>query len=276
MAVEGDNITSFDYFSNLSRSMKHVPSQIQKTTAEFRESLLKNLKTGPGESYKGLVFFSPRAVMDILVSSLEYHLNARVVVEGSSRWKLTDYEKPILNSAIRLTDDPWKPDRAGCTFFDREGTPTSPLTLVDGGVLKTFLFDHYAAKALHQRSTGHAIGGPSTLPSVGTHCLALAGGTETHANLIARALGKQKNWLYVNRYSGQTDPVTGDFSGVAKSSEWWVNGQFQNCVKETLISGNFFTALGEGLFGLSQEVTVLDGNEESPVLVADGVSVTSK
>jgi PmbA protein len=81
--------------------------------------------------------------------------------------------------------------------------------------------------------------------------------------------------LWINRYSGQTDPVSGDFSGVAKGSEWWVAGEFQHCVEETLISGNIFECLNQNLLGLSLETELVDSSNESPYLLADGVSVTA-
>ena len=68
--------------------------------------------------------------------------------------------------------------------------------------------------------------------------------------------------------------MTGDFSGVAKGAEWWVNGERRYYVQETLISGNIFQALGEDLFAISKETEVIDCDEESPTLVINNISVT--
>lgn len=275
MAAEGDEITSFDYFSQISRKAQGIGEKIVKTSAQFRDSLLKNLKTGPAKSYCGTVIFSPRAVLDILVDSVIYHLNGRVLLEGSSRWKLEDTGKQLLHSAIELVDSPFNPERFSCGLFDREGTPTQELVLFSQGALKAFLFDHYSAKGLHQSSNGHAVGGPSGPPTVGSHSLSLKPGTESISNLLKTIPQQSQGILWVNRYSGQTDPVTGDFSGVVKGSEWWENGEFRHCVKETLISGNVFDCLGKGLIGLSRETQVIDCSGESPTIFLDGVSVTA-
>ena len=149
------------------------------------------------------------------------------------------------------------------------------MKLIDEGKIANFLFDHYSAKAMHQKSTGHAAGGPTSLPTVGTHSQVVAPGEKTWSQLLADLTSQQKSFLLVNRYSGQTDPVTGDFSGVAKGSEWWSGGEFQYCVKETLIAGNVYDCLGSGLSGISAETQVVDSSEESPTIICDGVSVTA-
>ncbi|NQW44983.1 MAG: TldD/PmbA family protein [Deltaproteobacteria bacterium] len=274
MGVQDKLITSFDYFSHLSRHASTTPERIILSTRKFIEEVLRNLNTGRSESYKGLVIFSPRAVLDILISSLSYHFNGRVVAETTGRWGLKNRDQQILNSQLSLKDNPWLRDRSGCSTFDREGTPTRPMDLIEKGVLKSFCLDHYAAHALKLTSTGHAAGGPSSLPAVSTHTLCLAPGEESQHSLYQRVSAAQKSFLVVQRYSGQSDPVTGDFSGVAKGAEWWVNGERRYYVQETLISGNIFQSLGEDLFAISKETEIIDCDEESPTLVINNISVT--
>lgn len=274
MGVEGDNITSFDYFQNMARRLEGLTDAIRNTTRVFREKIVGNLKQGRAKSYKGLVVFSPRACLDILFSALTHHLNGRSVVEATGRWKNADLGKQVLNPLLTLRDEPWLADRMGCAAFDREGVPTLSRTLVEKGVLKSFLVDGYAGKALGLPSTGHAQGGPGGIPYVGTFTLCVSGGTEPLASLLTRARQQQSEILVLDRYSGQTDPITGDFSGVAKGGEWWINGERAHCVKETLIAGNLFDVLGRHLFGVSKEVEVIDSAEECPTILADGISVT--
>jgi PmbA protein len=79
----------------------------------------------------------------------------------------------------------------------------------------------------------------------------------------------------VHRFSGQVDPITGDFSGVAKGGEWWIAGEKACFVKETLISGNLFDALTKQLFGISRETEVVEAQEECPTVILNQVSVTA-
>lgn len=274
MAVEGDNITSFDYFQHMARHLDGLTDAIRNTTRSFRDKIVANLKQGKAKSYKGLVVFSPRACLDILFSALTHHVNGRSVVEATGKWKVADLGKQILSPLVSMSDEPWLTDRVGCAAFDREGTPTQARSLIEKGVLKNFLLDGYAAKALNLKSTGHAQGGPGGIPSVGPFTLKVSGGTEPLASLLTRARQQQNEILVLDRYSGQTDPITGDFSGVAKGGEWWVNGERAYCVKETLVAGNLFDVLGKQLFGVSKETEVIDSAEECPTILADGVSVT--
>jgi len=275
MAQDEQRITSFDYFSQLSRTGNRVAETMVKSIRSFQESLIKNLNVAKPKSYRGKVLFSPRAVIDILLDSLTYHLNGRVVLEKSSRWNIKHLGSRALSPLINLKDSAWLSDRFSCGLFDREGTPTRDLHLIEKGILNHFLLDHYSAKGLHQTSNGHASGGPTSPPSVSCHSLCLQSGVTPLNQLAIDADPKSEGILWINRYSGQTDPVSGDFSGVAKGSEWWVKGKFQHCVQETLISGNLFDCLNESLLGLSKETEVVDSSHESPCLLVDGVSVTA-
>jgi len=87
MAVDGDQITSFDYFSDMSRQFASIPEKIHRSVRQFCGRVLEGLRTGPAKSYRGLVVFTPRAVCDILTSALAYHLNGRVLAEKNSRWR---------------------------------------------------------------------------------------------------------------------------------------------------------------------------------------------
>lgn len=272
MAVDGDNITSFDYFNELSRRAATVGERIASSTHEFCDQLFQALRTGPAKSYRGAVVFSPRAVVEVLLSGLAYHLNGRNVAEATSRWKPADLGATPLSPLVSLRDSAWLTDRQGCAAFDREGTPTQSLTLFESGTLRSFLLDTYAAGALGMKSTGNAAGGPASLPTVSPHCLVMAPGSRDRAELFSSMNG---DFLLVNRFSGSVDPVSGDFSGVAKGAEWWSRGERAYGVKETLISGNLFEALGSALVGLSRETRVIHSHHESPWCLADGVSVTA-
>ncbi len=276
MGVDGDNITSFDYFSEMARHSRDVGQRLSATTKAFCEDVVRGLKTGPGKSYKGFVFFSPRAVIDIFMSGLSTHLNGRSVVENTGKWKLTDREQKVLDAAVSLKDLPHALDRSGACRFDREGATTANRSLVDKGVLKSFVVDQYAANALKIPSTGNSVGGPAGLPSAGAHCLVLEGGKEPLKKLQEDIFSRQNECLWVNRFSGQVDSVTGDFSGVAKGAEWWVKGERAYYVKETLISGNIFECLGSALAHLSKETQVLHASWEAPTLISGAVSVTTK
>ncbi|MBI1859795.1 MAG: TldD/PmbA family protein [Deltaproteobacteria bacterium] len=272
MAIDGENITSFDYFSRLARKAGKAPAEIQESVRQFRDGMVASLNHGPAHNYRGLVAFAPRALMDIFVSALDYHLNGRNVLEGTSRWKKSMIGSEVTATAFTLKDSPWDTGRTGATFFDREGTPTSPRVLIAQGQLEGLLLDNYSGLGLGLSTTGNASGGPATPPGVASHSLSLEGGTKPWTDLLRESAPAEL--LLVHRFSGQSDPVTGDFSGVAKGAQWLKGGEASHYVRETLISGNIFEVLRKCV-GLSKEISVIDSNEASPHALLDGVSVTS-
>ena len=275
MGVDGDTITSFDYFQEIARKSESVPNRIHNSTSKFVNEVLANLQQGPAEPYKGIAVFSPRAVQEILLSNFVYHLNGRNLVEGTAKWKTSELETKVVSDKITIVDNPWLPERYGCSAFDREGTPTHPLTLIDGGQLKNWLMDTYSANALKGESTGHAAGSASSLPSVSPHSLTMLGGSLTKEELLKSAHSPSRGFLVVHRFSGSVDPVSGDFSGVAKGGEWWSGGARSHFVQETMISGNLFDSLGSALVGISKDTELVDCSDECPWLAIDQLSVTT-
>jgi PmbA protein len=219
MAIENDKMTSFDYFQNMSRDYQKTAGSISKSIKEFTKNVVQNLSQGPAKSYKGLVFFSPRAVNEVLLSGLLSQLNGRAILEKVSLFSMDDLGKEIIHPSLTLLDNPWLRDRFSFSSFDREGTPTKPLTLIEKGILKSFILDNYSATGLKMKSTGHAIGGASSIPNVGNYSIQISKGNETLLALLERATKLHQEFLWVDRYSGQVDPVTGDFSADAKGCE---------------------------------------------------------
>jgi predicted Zn-dependent protease len=68
--------------------------------------------------------------------------------------------------------------------------------------------------------------------------------------------------------------VTGDFSGVAKGSHWYENGEYQHPLIETMIAGNFFEMLKE-IVAVSNVADHYMNQWKAPWMLVDGISVTA-
>jgi PmbA protein len=90
---------------------------------------------------------------------------------------------------------------------------------------------------------------------------------------LADVLKGHDKLLLVDRFSGNSDPIKGDFSGVAKSSRLYERGVDRGAVTETMIAGNFFD-LAKAVLAVTKEAEMVGGNFRSPYLLVDGVSVT--
>jgi PmbA protein len=83
-------------------------------------------------------------------------LNARAVLDGVSLSQRDDLGSNIAVPFLSLHDDGLHPDNIGAAPFDGEGTPTQRLSLIEGGVLKSFLHSEATARAFGVQPTGHA------------------------------------------------------------------------------------------------------------------------
>ncbi len=259
MARSGEQVTGFDYDGGFSYKKEDILSKCIVDAHRFVKKLIAALNPVQAPSYKGLIILSPRATEEILLSTLLYHVGGRQVMDGKSRWEKSVGSR-VVNQAFTLTDSPHSPEYSGATSFDGDGLPTAARTIFDRGILQCHLHDIYSAKKTGSKSTATS-GGPFALQiSSGRHSM----------DEIYKSHGKL---VLVDRFSGNVDPIKGDFSGVAKSSRLIVNGEDQGPVTETMIAGNAFD-LANQIVMVSQNLESVGGSFMSPYVVADGVSVS--
>jgi PmbA protein len=79
--------------------------------------------------------------------------------------------------------------------------------------------------------------------------------------------------IIISRFSGNVDPVNGDFSGVVKGGQLIMNGTIKYSVKEVMVAGNVFDALRR-LNGISRERKVIY-DSILPYMRFDGISFTT-
>jgi PmbA protein len=112
--------------------------------------------------------------------------------------------------------------------------PTHPITLIEDGILTTWLLDSRSARQLGLKTTGHASRGVSGPPSPSATNLYLAAGTMTPAELMADI----KEGLYVIELIGMgVNGLTGDYSRGA-AGFMIRDGALAEPVAEITIAGN--------------------------------------
>jgi PmbA protein len=132
--------------------------------------------------------------------------------------------------------------------------------LIQHGVLQTFYLDAYTARRLNTKVNATA-GGPFNL--------IVSGGKTPLKSLLKH----QDKLLLIDRFSGNLDPLTGDFSGVAKNSSLFKSGKRQSAVKETMIAGNVFDMM-RNIRNLSKETEDVGGSYIAPYVLVDRVTVS--
>lgn len=267
MARDGEEVTSFDYDSGFAFDWLSAPQRAKQDATNFAKKILSFLNPRQCPSYKGAVLFSPRAVRELLADMMLYHIGGRQVMDGKSRWEQSLGQR-VMSPLITVTDHPRDPRFSGATSFDSDGLTTKTQTLLKDGVLQQHLHDLYSAQR-----TAARFGKPVTAQGTAgaPFAMAFAPGKTSFADLVAG----HKQLLMIDRFSGNTDPVKGDFSGVAKSSRLYVNGEDIGAVTETMIAGNFFE-IAEKVLAVGDTLENVSGGFLSPYILLEGVSVTGQ
>ena len=160
-------------------------------------------------------------------------------VSGSAIYRaasfLTDcIGEKIAPETVTVYDDGTLPGAPGSKPFDDEGLPTRRTTVVEQGVLRTYLLDTYTGRKLGMRSTGNAARSAGDAPSVSPTNFYMVPGAATPEEIIASV----PSGLYVTGLIGfGVNPVTGDYSRGA-SGLWIEGGELTYAVEEITIAGN--------------------------------------
>ena len=101
------------------------------------------------------------------------------------------------------------------------------------------MYDTLAAHRDNHLPTGNATGSFREIPKVGISNF-IIGGTSRQLETMVQ---ETKRGILVNRFSGATADVSGDFSGSLKGTELIEEGERQYTTKEVSISGNLFDIL---------------------------------
>lgn len=259
MAKEGDSVGGMDYFGGSCFAAEDYRPRLMDDLRRFKERVIANLHPVSCPTYKGPVLFSPRAVEDLLVGQVLFHCAGSQIMDDKSRWgdKLGE---AVMSDKLTMVDRPHNPARQGATSYDGDGLPTADRDIVVDGVLKSHLFSCYSASRLGTSPNGMA-GGPFAME-------VLPGSTA-----LSDLMAPEKPTLLFDRFSGNTDPLTGDFSGVAKNSSLIHPDGSKQAVAETMVAGNVFDLL-RSVVAVSAETEVLGYQFSAPHLLIDGVSVT--
>lgn len=157
----------------------------------------------------------------------------------------------IASPILDVFDDGLYPGGIGTAPVDGEGVARQRTPLVEGGILKGYLYDTYSAAKERVRSTGNAVRpGIKAPPSCGLTNLYIEKGGLSKDDL----LNKAGSGLLVTEVMGMhtANPVSGDFS-VGAAGIWIENGEKAYPVKGIAIAGNIIdvlncvTAVGDDL-----------------------------
>lgn len=162
-------------------------------------------------------------------------LGAKAVQRGRSPFA-GRLEEELASAAFALHDDGRDPEGPASAPFDAEGVPRRRTALIEGGRLRSYLFDTYTANREGGSSTGSASRhGYRSQPSVSPSNLVVEPGTLSDPGLF----GEAGDGVYVTDVAGLhsgVNPVTGVFS-VGASGREIRGGELAEPIREFTIAG---------------------------------------
>jgi PmbA protein len=266
MAIDQDEVSNFDFQFGGTHNVKDI--DVYSTSREFSESVVNSLGSKKIESFKGEMLLTPSAVTELIQEVIAFSVNSQTVQKGASKFE-GKLDNSVSSDLLTFTDDATNTNGLGASSFDREGIPHQRNIIIEKGILKKFLYNTYTANKDDTESTGNAGGSPKSPPIVSPTNIIIKAGNSRVENLIS----EMDKGIMINRFSGNVNPVNGDFSGVVKGGHYIKKGNIEYAVKEVMVAGNVFDALND-LTGISKEQKILS-DSILPYMRFDNVSFTA-
>ena len=148
----------------------------------------------------------------------------------------------IASPSVTVTDDPMRKDSPMQTPFDGEGVATACKNVIEGGVLKTLLYDLTTAKKAGVESTGNGQKGSYASPvAIAPYNFGIQPG-EADEEALFRAVGTGVYITECKGFHAGANAVTGDFS--IESVGFMIrDGKRAEPIKSFTVAGNFFELL---------------------------------
>jgi PmbA protein len=274
MGKTDSEVTSFDYEGDTVATKSSIEEKIRTSMARFRDSAVSSLGAENTESYKGLVLLHPYAVMDLIGGTIMSNINGHSHVDNISPWKGKVGQK-VVSEMIEAFEDPLDKSRiTGWSPFDREGLLSQKHSIISDGALKFIAHNSFSASRAGAQSTGNATGGSRGLPGVGISNFVIKASQKAKALSDTEMEKLIHKGLVLKRFSGNSDAVSGQFSGVAKNSWLIENGKRGRPVQEVMVAGNIFDVMNQvkAIGSTSHDIM---GTALAPYILVDGLSVTA-
>jgi PmbA protein len=210
-------------------NMLEDPESVGRTAAN---RALRRLGARKIKTTRAAVVFDP----DMAASLLRAFAGA---ASGTSLYKGASFlvgklGEPVMAASVTIRDDGRMKRGLGSKPFDGEGLPTNRKSLVEKGVLQSYLLDCYSARKLKLEPTGNASRGVGEVPGVSPTNLFLEAGPYTAEQIVKTV----KRGLYITELIGfGVNSVTGDYSRGA-GGLWIEDGELSYPVQEITIAGN--------------------------------------
>jgi PmbA protein len=233
-AVARDGDTMFSGYDGLS-SRRLESDSVGRLGRRAREQAIKGLSQTKIETGDYPVVVDPFAMGFILSTAIAAGANAENIQRGRS-YLAGRLGKAVAAPGVRMTDDPTVAWGTGSTSFDGEGVPASPLTLIDGGMLVSYLHDSYTSGKESRASTGNSSRGSGAwtfrhAPAISTSNLVVDGGDSDFEEMVSET----RMGVYLRGTWDYPNLATGELSALMMESYLIKDGELGPALKQSTI-----------------------------------------
>ncbi|MBI1798273.1 MAG: TldD/PmbA family protein [Candidatus Eisenbacteria bacterium] len=167
------------------------------------------------------------------ISEMHKAFSGEALLKESS-WLTGKLEQLIAAPLVTLVDDGRLRAGIGTEPWDGEGVATRKNRLIDRGRLATFVYDVYHARRAGRRSSGNAVRGYSSQPSIGFTNLYIEAGAQSPEQILKQV---DRGFFMDDQGSFGFNSVTGDYSYQAQGF-WIENGEKAFPVEGVTVASN--------------------------------------
>jgi PmbA protein len=263
---DGDTQTGFGF----SFGREHADIDLDKAVTDAAARATRLLGAKKPKSKRMSVILDPMVTDDFL-GVMGFPLTGEALVKGRSLFANRVGEQ-VGSPLVTLVSDPTNAESMAADPIDAEGLASRRVPLIDKGVLTGFVHNSYTARRTGTKSTGSAVRGMKTPPSVGCRALTLEPGTQSQAELM-KELGEGVLVLSVSGLHSGVNPVSGDFSTGAEGVIFR-NGEPAEPVREFTIASTLQRMLSD-VSAVGGDVEQLPSGLSMSVAIGD-VSVSGE
>lgn len=241
------NYSSFDLDTPI-YDMVNADDLLRQSTEQIET---KNIPA----KFTGDLLITPNAIGSF-VGFLTGKVSDGALISGTSVYK-DKLGEAVASDKLTIESCPTAADVSGGYWVTGDGYKAEDMTLLENGVLKSYLLGLYGA---------NKTGLPRAVNAGG--CYRIGAGDTSLDDMVAGV----EQGILITRFSGGNPNDRGDFSGIAKNSYYIKDGKIQYPIKETTVSGNMVSLL-KSIKAVSQE-RVNFGSNILPWVLTDGVTAS--
>lgn len=247
--IEKDGDQAMSYWSSVGRKVSELDAKLCINQSFERAQALIGAKSVPTGKFD--VIFETN-ILQSFWSLFSNIFSAKATIQGLNPFE-EKVKTQIASKLLSIYDRPHVALGLRSKFYDDEGNPCHDVTLIENGVLTSFIHNHQTALKLGQANNHRASRGAKSHLDVGHTHFCIAKGPHTERDLFN--VPKLIVVSSIQGLSSGSSNISGDFSCGA-SGALYENGRFVRMVKGITMSGNWWQMLSSQLAALGQEQEV--------------------